>query len=145
MSRLRTLAAAVLVLSVAGLFPGLAEAALNAYISRRLVPLQPKAGETVIYIGTDRILGVPTGRRDGVIAVSHDALDKILDELKLKGQFRSAQIYTILTDTGKLAAAGLTQASLSQPHRAVITFGSPSPADPDRVSATIEIDATSLR
>jgi hypothetical protein len=132
-----------LVLSVVGILPQRAEAALNANLSRRLAPIDAQAGQIKLFIATEELSGVPTGRRDGVIAVSHEAVNEIVsprDPASAKlVQLRNPKIYQAVLSRDELTKAGLSEAALSRGRPAVITFGAPAASNPDLISLSIDL------
>jgi len=137
MSRLRIPLTAALVVILAGLFPGLAQAAFKAYLKKDLSTPAPKADQIVVYVAFESSAGFPpSGQIDGVIAVSHEAINRIIslgtplgDTIRSaqgaatpapdafrqatidQFRFRNPRVVAFVVDRAELTRAGLTNPS----------------------------------
>ena len=164
MTRIRTAALAALVLSAVSLVPGAAQAAgIKGSVTRQPdQAIQPKEGEIVLFVGMEGIAGLPTGRVDGVIAVSHELVSSAIGALVFSARsgsndeangappqgrpagvlarFRQPRIYAVVVNHEEMKKAGLTEASLSRARLASITIGGPVSSNPSLVSLSIDVN-----
>jgi hypothetical protein len=164
MTPTRTAALAALVLSAVSLVPGTAQAAgIKGSVTRQPdQPIQPKEGEIVLFIGMEGISGLPTGRVDGVIAVSHQLVSSAIGALVFSARagssdgangdspqgrpagvlarFRQPRIYAVVVNHEEMKKAGLTEASLSRARLASVTIGGSTSSNPNLVSISIDVN-----